>query len=81
MRWLDSITSSVDRSLGKLQEMVRDRGSLGCCNTWGHKESDTTWVTKQQLGTDDVEYLSVCLHHLFIFFGGMSVEIFCTFFN
>jgi len=40
MRWLDSITDSVDMSLGKLQEMVRNRGSLVCCNTWGRKESD-----------------------------------------
>ena len=25
MRWLDSITHSMDMNLGKLQEMVRDR--------------------------------------------------------
>ena len=27
MRWLDSITNSVDRNLSKLQEIVQDRGA------------------------------------------------------
>ena len=40
MRWLDSITNSIEMSLGKLQEMVK--GSLACCSPWGHKESDMT---------------------------------------
>ena len=29
MRWLDSITDSVDVNLSKLQEIVEDRGALG----------------------------------------------------
>jgi len=37
MRWLDSITNSMDMSLSKLQEMMKDR-SLVCCSPWGHKE-------------------------------------------
>ena len=43
MRWLDGITDSMDMSLSKLQERVKDReGSLVCCSPWGHRESDTT---------------------------------------
>ena len=34
--------ASMDMSLSKLQEIVKDRGSLVCCSPWGHKESDTT---------------------------------------
>ena len=35
MRWLDSITDSVDMNLSKLQDRVEDRGA------WHHEESDT----------------------------------------
>ena len=39
MRWLDGITDSMDMSLSELREL---QGGLVCCNSGGHKDSDTT---------------------------------------
>ena len=41
MRWLDSITDSVDVSLSELGD-GDGQGGLACCDSWGRKESDTT---------------------------------------
>ena len=39
MRWLDGITDSMDVSLSKLQEIVKDRKAY---SPWGCRELDTT---------------------------------------
>ena len=42
IRWLGGITDSMDVSLSKLQEMVKDMKSPEFCSPWGRKESDVT---------------------------------------
>ena len=45
MKCLDDITDSMDMSLSKLWETVKDREALACCSPWGRKELDTVQST------------------------------------
>ena len=49
MRWLDGITDSMDMSLSKLQETVKDREA--CCRAWGLRELNTA----EQLNNKTIE--------------------------
>ena len=43
MKWLDSITDSVNMSLSKFREIVKDREALtAAVSSWSNKESDMT---------------------------------------
>ena len=51
MRWLDGITYSMDVESEWTPGVSDEQGGLVCCDSWGHKESDTTerlnWTEKE----------------------------------
>ena len=49
IRWLDTITNSVDMNLSKMHDSGR-QSSLVCCSQWGCKESDPIyWLNNNSL--------------------------------
>ena len=57
MRWLDGITDAMDMSLGRLQEMVRDKEAWRAARAWGHKELDMTG----RLSNNIISSITVCV--------------------
>ena len=43
MRWLYSITDSVDIKSEQTPRNSEEQGSLVCCSPWGHEEFTMTW--------------------------------------
>ena len=51
IRWLHGITDSMDMSLSKIQEIVKDSKAWQCCSPGGYRVQND-WATEQQQGVD-----------------------------
>ena len=60
MTWLVNITHSMDMSLSKLQERVKDKEAW-CAGPWGRKESDTTEKLNNSNDRDHISFILLFL--------------------
>ena len=61
MRWLDSIIDSNGDEFEQISGESEGQGSLACCSSWGHNESDTTLQLKKKkyICYSPISFLSV----------------------
>ena len=61
MRWLDSITNSMDMNLSKCQERAKNKGAWDVASPWGHKVLDTTqWLNSSNNSSWLTSYSRLC---------------------